>query len=87
MAMQEATAETVLGDFQEAIFKEGDSSFLFFKGEGGDFRVRVKGAEGDPQEYRVAYTFGVHPLQQYLIELPGGRLQALTVVFDVEKQE
>lgn len=87
MAMQEATVETVLGDFQQAVFKEGDASFLFFKGEEDDFRVRVEGAEGDPQEYRIAYTFGVHPLQQYLIELPGGRLQALTVVFDVEKKE
>ena len=30
----------------------------------------------------IKYTFGVYPLQQYLIELPGGRLQALGVAWD-----
>ena len=31
---------------------------------------------------RSSYTFGVDPLQQYLIELPGGRLQALGIAWD-----
>ena len=30
----------------------------------------------------MKYTFGVDPLQQYLIELPGGRLQALSIAWD-----
>jgi predicted CXXCH cytochrome family protein len=30
----------------------------------------------------VRYTFGVEPLQQYLLALPGGRLQALGVAWD-----
>jgi hypothetical protein len=30
----------------------------------------------------VKYTFGVHPLQQYLIELPGGRMQAFGIAWD-----
>ena len=29
------------------------------------------------QDYEIAYTFGVYPLQQYLIAFPGGRYQAL----------
>ncbi|MDX1741525.1 MAG: tetratricopeptide repeat protein, partial [Rhodothermales bacterium] len=29
-----------------------------------------------------SYTFGVDPLQQYLIEFPGGRLQALGIAWD-----
>ena len=28
-------------------------------------------------DFDVHYTFGVEPLQQYLLPLPGGRLQAL----------
>ena len=31
---------------------------------------------------RVKYTFGVDPLQQYLVEFPDGRLQALSLAWD-----
>ena len=33
-------------------------------------------------DFEIKYTFGVHPLQQYLIELPGGRMQALSIAWD-----
>ena len=33
-------------------------------------------------EYEIAYTFGVYPLQQYLIAFPGGRYQALGIAWD-----
>ena len=33
-------------------------------------------------DYDVKYTFGTAPLQQYLIELPGGRVQALAIAWD-----
>ena len=33
-------------------------------------------------DFEVKYTFGVFPLQQYLLELPRGRLQALSVAWD-----
>ncbi len=33
-------------------------------------------------DYDVKYTFGTAPLQQYLIELAGGRLQALGIAWD-----
>ena len=32
--------------------------------------------------FEVKYTFGLDPLQQYLVEFPDGRLQALSVVWD-----
>ena len=38
-------------------------------------------------EYRIAYVFGVYPLQQYLIALPGGRLQALDIAWDSRSAE
>ena len=50
-----------------------------------------QGPEGQPQapagpnapvDHRVAYTFGVFPLQQYLIEFPRGRYQVLPVAWD-----
>jgi predicted CXXCH cytochrome family protein len=35
----------------------------------------------------VKYTFGVDPLQQYLIEFPDGRLQALSLAWDSRPKE
>ena len=34
------------------------------------------------KDFQVLYTFGVAPLQQYLIGLPGGRLQAFGIAWD-----
>src|SRR5262249_40003548 len=35
----------------------------------------------------IQYTFGLTPLQQYLVALPGGRLQALATAWDARPQE
>lgn len=42
----------------------------------GRFLIGVHGPDGDWGRFEVRYTFGVAPLQQYLLALPGGRLQA-----------
>ena len=44
--------------------------------------VRTDGPDGKLRDYPIGYTFGVEPLQQYLIEFPGGRLQALGIAWD-----
>ena len=36
------------------------------------------------RDFEVAYTFGVAPLQQYLVPFPGGRLQALSAAWDTK---
>ena len=35
---------------------------------------RTDGRDGRLEDFAIAYTFGVDPLQQYLIELPDGRV-------------
>ena len=35
----------------------------------------------------MLYTFGISPLQQYLIAMPGGRLQALSIAWDTRPKE
>jgi tetratricopeptide (TPR) repeat protein len=80
-AMQIADARTVLGDFNVAAFKYGAVTSAFSRRDGA-FRVRTDAATGSVQDFDVKYTFGVAPLQQYLIELPGGRLQALSIAWD-----
>ncbi|UVE16051.1 tetratricopeptide repeat protein [Pseudomonas sp. LS44] len=85
MAMEEATTESVLGDFNNVTFKDGSETTRFFQKD-GSFWVNTPGPDGKAADFRAAYTFGVAPLQQYLLEAPGGRLQALGVAWDVEKK-
>lgn len=80
-AMQPAGPTTVLGDFNNATFVYNGVTSTFFKKKGAFF-VRTDGPDGTLHEYRVAYTFGVDPLQQYLVDFPGGRLQAFSICWD-----
>jgi predicted CXXCH cytochrome family protein len=81
LAMQPANHTTVLGDFDHATFtKDGVTSTFFTRN--GEYLVRTDGADGQLHEYTIAYTFGVDPLQQYLIAFPGGRYQALSIAWD-----
>ncbi|MGR8933189.1 MAG: tetratricopeptide repeat protein [Gammaproteobacteria bacterium] len=81
LAMQEANAKTVLGDFNDAKFNYHAVESKFFKRD-GKFFVRTDGPDGRLADYPIKYTFGVTPLQQYLIEFPGGRYQALSIAWD-----
>ncbi len=81
LAMQHANADTVLGDFGDTRFQYGEVSSRFFR-KGDEFWVNTDGPDGTMQDFKVAYTFGVDPLQQYLIAFPDGRLQALGVAWD-----
>ncbi len=81
LAMQVADENTVLGDFDNATFTYNGITSTFFKQE-GKFLVRTDGPEGELREYEIAYTFGLEPLQQYLIAFPRGRYQALSLSWD-----
>jgi len=80
-AMAAATDQTVLGDFNDAVF-EGDGIRARFFRQGREFRVETQGPDGRPAEYEIRYTFGFYPLQQYLVPFPGGRFQCLSVAWD-----
>ena len=84
--MQAASAATVLGDFADRRFTQGAVTSTFFRRE-GRFMVRTDGPDGKPADFEIKYTFGVRPLQQYLVELPGGRLQALSIAWDSRARE
>lgn len=86
LAMQEATEATVLGDFGDARFTYAGTTSEFSRRD-GDFIVRTDGPGGALADYPVRYVFGVEPLQQYLLELPGGRLQALSIAWDTRPAE
>jgi tetratricopeptide (TPR) repeat protein len=84
-AMQHANAETVLGNFAQAKFRYAGVESTFFQRD-GKFFVRTDGADGKLADFEIQYTFGVAPLQQYLIAFPDGRLQALSIAWDSRPQ-
>jgi tetratricopeptide (TPR) repeat protein len=79
--MQEANEAAVLGRFDDAQFTSGGVTSRFTRRDGRYF-VRTDGPDGQLDEFEVKYTFGVAPLQQYLVPMPGGRLQALGIAWD-----
>jgi tetratricopeptide (TPR) repeat protein len=81
LAMQPATDTTVAGDFDNARFSYAGVTSTFSRRD-GKFVVRTDGPDGALQDFDVKYTFGTAPLQQYLIEFPDGRLQALSIAWD-----
>jgi len=81
LAMQDATEKTVLGDFNNARFKNFDLETTFYR-KADKFMVRTDGPDGKLHDYEIRYTFGVFPLQQYLIPFPDGRLQVLDIAWD-----
>ncbi len=85
-AMEPATEASVLGDFDDAAFTQFGRT-THFRRRAGRYFVETEGPDGEPTEYEVAYTFGVEPLQQYLIAFPRGRLQSLAIAWDTTRGE
>jgi tetratricopeptide (TPR) repeat protein len=84
-AMDHANEQTVLGDFNDAEFEHDGVISRFYRKE-GKYLAFTEGPGGEMAEFEVRYTFGIEPLQQYLVPFPGGRLQALSVAWDTEEQ-
>jgi len=85
LAMQDANERTVLGNFNDAHFTYAGVMSRFFRRDGKYF-VTTDGPNGKLADFEITHTFGVDPLQQYLIPLPGGRLQALSIAWDTKRK-
>ncbi|HEY6504294.1 MAG TPA: tetratricopeptide repeat protein [Chitinophagaceae bacterium] len=86
MAMQPPNDSTVKGDFSDAVFTSDGVTSRFFKKDGKYF-INTQGDDGRNHDYEVKYTFGFTPLQQYLVEFPGGRMQVPRVSWDVNQKK
>ncbi|PSC05984.1 hypothetical protein SLNSH_06310 [Alsobacter soli] len=80
-AMKQATAATVLGDFSDVTIQHKGSRARFFR-DGERFLVEIQESDGKSAVFEIGHTFGVAPLQQYLVGSPDGRLQALPYAWD-----
>jgi predicted CXXCH cytochrome family protein len=79
--MQEVRPGTVLGRFDSTRFTSAGVTSTFSR-RGERYVVNTEGADGRNHDFGVRYTFGVFPLQQYLVELSGGRIQPLPLAWD-----
>ena len=84
--MQHANAQTVLGNFGSVKFTYAGVTSTFLQRD-GKFFVNTDGPDGKLKDYEIKYTFGVTPLQQYLIEFADGRIQPLSIAWDARSKQ
>ncbi|WP_051420126.1 tetratricopeptide repeat protein [Rhizobium sp. IBUN] len=85
-AMAVADDRTVRGNFNNVQFDHDGIVTTFFRRDGRYF-VDTEGPDGKQGGFEVRYTFAYEPLQQYLVDLAGGRLQALDVAWDTDRHK
>jgi predicted CXXCH cytochrome family protein len=85
-AMAIASDKSVRANFNNASFEHNGLVSTFFR-QDKRFFVRSEGPDGKQAEFEVKYAFAYEPLQQYLADIGGGRLQALDLAWDTEKQQ
>ena len=81
LAMQQATRAAVLAPFGGERFSHGGVTSTFSQ-RANKFYVRTDGHDGRLREFEVTHTLGVTPLQQYLIPVANGGMQALGIAWD-----
>jgi tetratricopeptide (TPR) repeat protein len=86
LAMDHATEASVLGRFDGSTITAGEITSTLYR-EGDRYMVRTEAADGSLRAFEIRYTFGVEPLQQYLVEFPDGRIQALPIAWDSRAAE
>ncbi len=84
LAMMEADSQSVKGNFNDQTFTSQGVTHRFFM-RNGDYYVNTEGGDGQYQDYKILYTFGIEPLQQYIVEFPKGQYQCLRTAWDTEK--
>lgn len=84
-SMQPARHDTVLAPFAGERLRHGKMTSTFSR-DGDKFVVQTDGADGRLHRFEVLHTFGLYPLQQYLVALDGGKVQALATAWDSRPQ-
>jgi tetratricopeptide (TPR) repeat protein len=80
-AMAVASDTSVVGNFNNAEFTFNGKTSKFYK-RSGKFYVFTEGVGGKMEEYPISHTFGIRPLQQYLIPFENGKYQCLPIAWN-----
>lgn len=81
LAMMEANEESVKGNFNNKKFNYNGIVSTFFKKD-NKFMINTDSEDGSLKDYEISYTFGIYPLQQYMIKFPKGNIQVLDIAWD-----
>jgi tetratricopeptide (TPR) repeat protein len=81
LAMDRATDDSVLGDFNDATLEHYGVRSKMFR-DGGRYMIETDGPTGELETFQIKYTFGARPLQQYMVEFGDGRVQVLPIAWD-----
>lgn len=86
-AMQHASPATILGAFDgQVLTHAGERTLMARRGDRFLATISNPGSKAAAQQYEVLYTFGIAPLQQYIVETRPGRLQALPWAWDARPE-
>ncbi len=85
LAMDLATPQTVLGNFDNQEISYFDVTTKMFRRDGKYF-VNTEGPDGKPADFEVKYVIGVRPLQQYMVQFDDGRIQVLRECWDTQRK-
>ncbi|WP_144207982.1 tetratricopeptide repeat protein [Shewanella donghaensis] len=81
MSMRHAEPKSILANFNNQQFDHlGEISRFFMKEK--QYWVNIKGPDGQFKDYRISYTFGFEPLQQYMVEFENGAVQLIPFAWD-----
>ncbi len=85
-SMLPPSADSILGDFNNKDVTFKGITTRFTQNEQG-YYINTQNAEKKQQTYKVEFTFGYTPLQQYLIDIGDGKLQAFDIAWDSRSQK
>jgi len=76
---------SILGDFSDVTIEHHNQKATFSKGD--DYLVKMTDKGGKTVSYKIAYTFGYTPLQQYLVKADSGKFQVLPFAWDARDKK
>ncbi|TKB45884.1 tetratricopeptide repeat protein [Thalassotalea mangrovi] len=80
-AMAHANADNIVGNFNDNHVVFNGETYHFFQKDQQYF-ARLKDANGKFNTYQIRYTFGIYPLQQYMVDLGKGKIQLIPFAWD-----
>jgi len=85
-AMQVASKDSVLGNFADTEVQFHDIKTRFFI-QDGQYKITTINKHNQLETFDVPYTFGFYPLQQYLVDVGEGKLQAFNIAWDSRSEK
>lgn len=84
-SMLPAISTNILGTFDNSPITVNNKTTRFYI-KGDEYWVHTEDISGTPQDFKIEYTFGFDPLQQYLVKTKNGKYQVLPIFWDSRPQ-